>query len=494
MRVERIILVILVSCALGKVCAQKNIYKGNIQIEKNVLREVNNVVEIDLLVNLDSVEIYSRKTLTLIPVLKTDSNQLILPEIWVNGTNRQKVYERRKLLNSGLDVYKDAYVILDSKKEHKVVEYKTTVPFESWMRNAHLFIQQDKCGCADGRALMGEDDLGGILFRPTERYAVQPMVTFVTPEAEAVKDRNEIGEAFLDFVVGQYRILPDFRRNPQELAKVNKMISDALADKNIVINGITFTGKASPEAPYDYNMKLSQNRAKALLDYADTGYKLKKEWLQAKSLGEDWVAFRKMVEASGMDSREEVLRIIDSDEEPDVKEQRLKALHGGTTYAWLNKEVFPQLRRVECRVDYTVRAFSVEEGKDVLMTRPQQLSLKEMFLIANTYDKGSTDFNNVFEIAVRMFPEDKVANFNAAATALSKGETDRAAAYLEVCDPANPETFNNFGVLFLMQGDLERAGEFLSKARDNGVMEAEHNLLELRAKQADNDLFDSFEK
>lgn len=492
MNIKIFLLVFLALSVCGNVFSQKKNYNAKVLVVKNILREKGGYIEVDLRIHFDSIRMASRRTLTLVPVLKSDSAQLLLPEIWINGKNRQKVYERRKALNSGLEIYEDAYVILDVKTAGKAVDYKASIPFEYWMRNAHLYIQQDKCGCADTRAMIDENDLGEILFKPKERYTVSPFVTFITPEAEAVKDRNEIGEAFLDFMVGQYKILPDFRRNPQELAKVNRMLGEALADRNIVINGITFTGKASPEASYAYNLKLSQNRAKALQDYASARYKLKPEWLHAQSLGEDWEAFRSMVEASGLEKRADVLQVIGSDTLPDVKERMLKALQGGVTYAQLNREIFPQLRRVECRVDYTVRAFSVEEGKEVILTRPQQLSLREMFLVANTYEKGTPHFNDVFEVAVRMFPEDKVANFNAAATALSKGDLERATEYMKLCDPTNPETFNNFGVLYLMKGELERAETFLVKARELGVEEADKNLAELKAKQIDNDLFNSF--
>lgn len=43
-----------------------------------------------------------------------------------------------------------------------------------------------------------------------------------------------------------------------------------------------------------------------------------------------------------------------------------------------------------------------------------------MYLVANSYPKGGDDFIKVFDIAVRMYPDDEVANLNAAAVALSK--------------------------------------------------------------------------
>ena len=56
--------------------------------------------------------------------------------------------------------------------------------------------------------------------------------------------------------------------------------------------------------------------------------------------------------------------------------------------------------------------------------RPQNLSLNEMYLVANTYSNGSREFINVFETAVRLFPEDDVAKLNAAIAALSRGDVE----------------------------------------------------------------------
>ena len=48
-------------------------------------------------------------------------------------------------------------------------------------------------------------------------------------------------------------------------------------------------------------------------------------------------------------------------------------------------------------------------------------------------------------------------------------------------------------VLNLLDGNLDEAGKLLEQAKAAGVKEAAANLDELRKKEADNQLFDSFE-
>jgi len=492
------IIITLIVCLLVPVrsgFSQKVFRSKNIKAEQKVLREKNNQIEVGLRFDLDSIKISSNESHILVPVIKDNSgNQVLLPEVIINGKTRQKVYERKINLNSNLDTYKNAYLIIkEGDLTQKNIDYFVTTPYQPWMRDAKLYIQKDKCGCADARDIMAETELGRILFRPDKPYKPQPVVTYIVPKAEAVKSRNEVGEAYLDFIVGRYNILPEFRRNPVELAKVDSLINQLVSDQNVFVNAVIFTGKASPEASYTYNMTLSQNRAQALQDYVNGRYSLKKEWLQAKSLGEDWESFERLIIKSEHKDRDAVLNIIRTEKDPDAKEKDLRNLNNGNTYKYLNEEIFPQLRRVECRVDYTVRAFSVDEGKLIIDKRPQQLSLNEMFLIANTYEKGSDNFNRVFEVAVRIFPDDEVANANAAATALSNGDTEKARLYMTKYKES-AEHYNNIGVLYLQEGDLEKAEEYLLKAKSKGVSEADKNMKELKLKKADNDLFESFDK
>ena len=53
-----------------------------------------------------------------------------------------------------------------------------------------------------------------------------------------------------------------------------------------------------------------------------------------------------------------------------------------------------------------------------------------MFLVANTYEKGSQEFIDLFETAVKLYPDDVTANLNAAAAALSRKDTVYAKRYL----------------------------------------------------------------
>ncbi len=144
------------------------------------------------------------------------------------------------------------------------------------------------------------------------------------------------------------------------------------------------------------------------------------------------------------------------------------------SYGVLLNDCYPGLRRTDYRIDYTIRSFNVNEAKEVLRTRPQNLSLDEMFAVAQTYEPGSDDFKQVFDIAVRMYPDSEVANLNAACALLEQGLTRQAQPYLDKAGNS-PQAANARAVSLLLQSRYDEALPLLEQAQQGGVKEAEEN-------------------
>ena len=187
-----------------------------------------------------------------------------------------------------------------------------------------------------------------------------------------------------------------------------------------------------------------------------------------------------------MEYRNQILDIIEYTPSSAERKDKLKKLAGGVPYRHMLRTIYPSLRVAICKVDYNVKNFDVEEAKIVILTRPQDLSLNEMFLVANTYQYGSQEFVDVFETAVRLFPKDEIANLNAAISALTRNDMVLAERYLNRITPENyPAEYNNaMGVLALLQGNYERAETYLQTAAANGLEVAKQNLEELARKKA----------
>lgn len=462
-----------------------------IHVTCNDLMQKGDSLYIDATIRVRGDLIESRKSLSLTPVLESVGQKEGLPSILLNGKNRAKVYKREVALKNLLDEPRYKVLRASDATEH-VIPYKMAVAWEPWMKDARFVLAQDLCGCGKEEAVGPLLIADRIRMAPTVRYEVQPTLAYITPVAETEKHRAEVGTAYLDFQVGKSQILPDFRNNASELAKINKTIWTVTSDKNITPKGIYLKGYASPEGSYASNQRLADNRVKALRDYIRTQNHFGLDFFTLDTEPEDWNGFREKAEADmAIPAHGEVMAIINSSDDPDRKEAKLRALKGGSAYRYVLNSIFPSLRRSEYRIDYTVREFTVEEGREIIKTRPQQLSLSEMFAVANSYETGSEEYNNVFEIAVRMYSSDPVANLNAANISISKGDYAAASKYLAKAGNS-AEAVHARGVIKLIEGDLDGAEPLLKQAEQAGVAGAAANLRELEKKREDNALFDSF--
>lgn len=140
---------------------------------------------------------------------------------------------------------------------------------------------------------------------------------------------------------------------------------------------------------------------------------------------------REYVAGSSLKNRDAILAIIDGDLKPDAKEWKIRSTYPAD-YRTLLAEVYPGLRHSDYRVDYVIRQFSdVEEIRRLVVSDPQKLSLNEFYIAAQSYEAGSEDFIRVMETAVKVYPDDAVANLNAANAALLRKDAESAARYLQ---------------------------------------------------------------
>lgn len=312
-----------------------------------------------------------------------------------------------------------------------------------------------------------------------KKIEIIPLMAYITPKVELVKKRIAEGKAYIDFPVNEIVIHPTYRKNPTELMVIRKTIDRVIIDSTTTITSITIHGYASPEGSYKNNTRLAKGRSEALRKYLRELYYLSDTIFTVESTPEDWEGLRRYVTGSDMADKEVMLGIIDSSLAPDSKDKRLEDINGGKPYAFLLKEVYPSLRHSDYTVSYTVRSFDVEEGKKLIYTRPDLLSLNEMFYIAQSYGEQSEEYKKVFQVAVRQYPDDPVANLNAACIAVENKQLVHAKYYLTKAGDS-PEAIHARGVLAAIEGDYAQAKQLLMQSSAKGVRKSDKILEQLR--------------
>ncbi|MDR1357158.1 MAG: DUF3868 domain-containing protein, partial [Tannerellaceae bacterium] len=465
----------------------QTIYDGQITVKIQRLRQADDSVRVYIDFDLTNLSLGTERYLLLTPILADDrGREFKMKSLRINGKQQHKAFIREVELN-GLQRQVNAahYAVIGLNRETKdVFKYETNIGFESWMREARMNVQSDLCDCGgESRQLLSEKVADRIIMEGVQAYRVLPNVAYIRPDAESVKSRSESNDVFLDFPVSQTDIVPGFGNNPRELSKIESIINEVRKDANVRVTGVTIAGFASPEGDINFNNELSRGRAESLRRYLASRSGIPSQMFRLGAGGEDWDGLARMIQGmNNFGPKETVLSIIRY-YNPVERKDRLKALDGGRLWDYLLNEMYPKLRRVVSRIEYTVRGFDVNEAKEVIKTRPQQLSLNEMFLVANTYEEGSKEFAEVFETAVRVFPNDPVANLNAAASALLNKDVTKAERYLQKAQRNTPAYFNNLGVLNMMQNNLPRAKNLFQRAAEGNLEVALKNLDEVKKKE-----------
>lgn len=423
-----------------------------------VERSENNLF-VSMQLDMSSLKLKSDHEITFIPVLIDEDSHLALPRVVVAGRNRYIQNLRHGNLPS------DAILC----RPGKVIDYSVVVPFEQWMETATLSLAEDECGCGFRPVSSRRNDLAVLDF---SARVFSPSYAFITPEAELVKTREARGSAYIDFPVNRTEIHPGYRRNPEELQKIRNTIDILRGDEDIHIVSVSIEGYASPEGPYDNNERLAKGRTSALAGYVRGLYEFDPSVMRTGWVAEDWAGLRRYIESSGLEDMEGMLSVIDMEGlDPDARERKFRSEYP-EQYRFLLDNVYPGLRHSDYVVEYVIRSYAdADEIKAVMKSAPQKLSLHEMNVVAQSLEPGSDEYCEVFEIAVRMYPDDPVANLNAANIALGRDELERAAGYLAKAGDC-PEAVYARGILAAKRGDYDEAARLFGEASAAGVSQA----------------------
>ena len=466
---------------------QQNMNSRNrVKYVRNYLKQEGDSLLINMDIDMTRMDLKTNRAQILTPVLCANDEEIELPKVLIQGTTRNKAFMRELELND------NAYYEFMNNLPYSIVKpkgmlnYRLSVPFEPWMSEAFLDVEEDLCGCGDlsriARTRVFDGLTKDVIAAPL--YRVRPQLAYIQPEVEQIKRRQEIGNAYLDFPRGKNEIYPNFGNNPAELAKIDNMIRTIAMNKDITVQRVYMVGYASPESSLKFNTDLSRARSESLMRYFSSNSTIPSSLYETRTGGEDWNGFRILLEDFPLPPAEkrEIFNLMNTIVDVDAREKAISKIAGGRPYRLIYDELYPKLRRVVCEVNYTVRDFSLEEAKENILIAPQLLSLNEMYIVANTYEVGSPEFLKVFEVARFEFPNDPVANLNGASAALAKNNLRDAERFLKLSDPSTPEYANNMGVFYLMSGNYREAERMLKRAQSMGVSEAAGNLRELQKK------------
>ena len=449
----------------------KDILPG-VSVENFNMNRNGKYLTVTMDIDLSELDVNSNRAVLLTPRLANGTDSLDLPSIGIYGHRRYYYYIRNGISTISGKTEKS----FKASDKPGQLEYDNHTPYEEWMDGATLKFHRSDWGCC--QEILAEYE--GLLGR--HREAFFPELVFVQPKAEIMKSRSLSGSAYIDFPVDRTVIYPDYRRNTVELGKIQATIDSVRNDRDVTIMSVWLKGFASPESPYKHNTELAIGRTAALKKHIGQLYHFADSIILTDYEPEDWEGLRRYVEQSNINHRKEILSLIDSDMEPDAKEAKIKRTYP-KEYRFMLQHFYPALRHTDYRIDYNIRTFSdVEEIKRIMAEQPQKLSQNEFYLVAGKYAPGTDEFTDVFETAVRMFPNDEVANLNAANAAIRRDDFATARRYLDKAGDSAEAVYAR-GALAVREKDYDTAHRYLETARDMGLEKAAATLKELEERR-----------
>jgi tetratricopeptide (TPR) repeat protein len=247
------------------------------------------------------------------------------------------------------------------------------------------------------------------------------------------------------------------------------------ASSRIEIKAINIVGYASPEGEEDKNNTLSTDRVNAGKTASMNLAKKAKnasaqgEIYNLNGRGEDYDGFKKELEVSAMNTDEKnlVIRVLEMHKDPATRETEMRNM--GKTFSYLDKSIFPKLRRSEINVVYDKTGYTDEELKTLSTTTPEILTVEEMLFAATLTENLDTKLA-IYTAAQLKFPNDHRGFNNAGGLCYMKGDMAQAKTYFEQANNKKDNSIakNNLGAIAGAAGDYVKAKQLLAQGKGSG--------------------------
>jgi tetratricopeptide (TPR) repeat protein len=186
--------------------------------------------------------------------------------------------------------------------------------------------------------------------------------------------------------------------------------------------------------------------------------------IESNVTAEDWAGFQAAMEASNIQDKELVLRVLSMYTDPEEREAQIKNL--SVVFKTIAEEILPELRRSRLILTTDLIGKSDEEIAVLAKNDPAALSVEEL-LYAATLTNDLSEKVNIYKKAVAQYGNDYRTHNNLGMVYFSQGnvaEARRCYAKALQLAPNNADVNYNAGIAAMAENDLAKAEEHLGKS------------------------------
>ena len=278
---------------------------------------------------------------------------------------------------------------------------------------------------------------------------------------------NQKYNADIMFLINQANVRKN-QLTTDQIKELNAKVAETKGNDNLQLEEINISSYASPDGALDFNEQLAENREKNTLKYLEGQLKkdemadfseITKQWT-----AEDWNGFKTLVEASDIQDKALIIRVLNDVQDPELREEKIREL--SHVFDELADEILPQLRRSIITASINVIGKSDEEINQIFDTDPSKLNVEELLYCA-TLTNDNARKEKIYATAVSLYPNDfRGYNNLAKVQYLNKQYTQAKANIAKAAQlaPASKEVSMNSGLLSLVDKDFESANRSFSNA------------------------------
>lgn len=277
--------------------------------------------------------------------------------------------------------------------------------------------------------------------------------------------RAQKQEANIKFLVNQANLRKSELKN-NSVTEFVEMLKKINADREgFNLSNVEVQAYASPEGGFKFNDKLAGKRQDVSEKYVKDQLKKAKMKadIDAHYTAQDWDGFQRLVQASNLQDKDVILRVLNMYKDPEEREQQIRNM--SAAFRELADGILPELRRSRLIINYETIGRSDDQIQEQYNADAAKLSADELLYLASLQDTQA-DQEKVYKKTAELYDKDYRAYNNLATIALSKGDKAAAASYLAkalALDTNSAESNANKGLMSLATGNMAEAEAAIAK-------------------------------
>lgn len=286
-------------------------------------------------------------------------------------------------------------------------------------------------------------------------------------------------EANIKFLINQANLRKSELKN-NSVGEFVKLLKEINKDREgLNLQNVEIQAYASPEGGFKFNDKLANKRQNVSEKYVRKEMKSAgvEGNLDAHYTAQDWEGFQQLVQASDIQDKDVILRVLSMYKDPQEREQQIRNMSEG--FRELADAILPELRRSRLIIHYETIGRNDEQIKAQYNEDAAKLSADELLYYA-TLEEDAAKKEEIYAKTAQLYTNDYRPLNNQAVMAFNRGDEAKAKELLaQAITKSNnaAEANATLGLIALKNGNVAEAENLIAKAADaNALNEALGNL------------------